>query len=372
MITDTKPTGRAVHLGGIILIAVAAAGAVTFALRRKHAEAREIQARNAVVDGGPKVIVTKAVAAPPSRPVVLQGDVRAFRQATIYAKVSGYLKSISVDRGDRVEAGQVLGVLESPETLQQEAAAQADLNLRRLTERRVRSLAPSGLVSQQEVDNAAGSLDVARAESARIKALRGYEVLRAPFDGRITARYVDQGALLSAATSSTTSAQEIVEVADTSRVRIFVYPGQLDATRVHEGDVVSFWSDAEPARRRTDEIVRIAHALDPRTRTMLAEIEVDNADESLRPGSYVHVEVTIPTTNGVVVPADSIVLRAGKPFVALARAGKATFVPVDVADDDGKLVRLASGVALGDDVITHPSDDVIEGGAVTIATPKKP
>jgi RND family efflux transporter MFP subunit len=369
--TSTKARGRYLHAAGLMLLGVAGATALSLASARRHAEANEARARAAAQQKGQTVIVTRARRAPPTRSVVLQGDVRAFRQATLYAKVSGYLKDLRVDRGDPVRESDVLAVIESPETAQQELSARAELLLRQRTEKRARALAPSGVVSQQELDNAAGGLAVARAETARIRALRGYELLRAPFAGRITARYVDPGALLSAATGATQSAQPVLEVADTRRVRVFIYPGQLDAAGIREGDAVTFWTDAEPARKRQAQLVRTTHALEPRTRTMLAEFDVDNQDESLHPGSFVHAQITVPAAGGVVVPADTLVIHGGTPHAAVVQKSRVHFTPIEVVDDDGKAVRVSAGLAVGDEVILHPSDDVMEGGTVHAITRKE-
>jgi multidrug efflux pump subunit AcrA (membrane-fusion protein) len=180
---------------------------------------------------------------------------------------------------------------------------------------------------------------------------------------------VDPGALLSAATGATQSAQPVVDITDLSRVRVFIYPGQQDAVRTHEGDKVTFWTDADPNKKREAQISRLTHALDPRTRTMLAEFDVDNAGDSIQPGSFVHVQLTLAGGAGSVVPADAIVLRGGKSFVAGVANGHARFVPVDVVDDDGKQVVISRGVGPGDVVILHPSDDVIDGGIVHVVDP---
>jgi RND family efflux transporter MFP subunit len=356
--------GRLLHAAGLLFLTTTAVATVGMSHGRHQAEATEARVRADALRQGTRVVVAAARRAPATRSFVLQGDVRAFRQATVYAKVSGYLRNLRVERGDAVRAGDILGVIESPESVQQELSARAELALREKTENRVRALAPSGVVSQQEMDDATSGLAVARAESARIRALRGYEVLRAPFSGRITARYVDPGALLSAATAATQSAQPVLELADTRRVRIFVYPGQLDAPHVHEHDRVIFWTDAEPNRRRAAEILRTTNALDPRTRTMLAEIDVENRDQSLQPGSYVHVELSVPAAGGVVVPADALLIKGGKPHAAVVAQQHVHFTPVEVVDDDGTAVRISSGLAEGEPVVLHPSDDVIEGGKV--------
>lgn len=367
---SARGPGRWFHLAGVTLAGIAVVGALSLASLRRRAEARETQARDAVLAAGPRVLAATAQSAPPTRMLMLQGDVRALRQATIYAKVSGYLKSIRVERGDLVAHNDILGLIESPESEQQELSARAELLLRNRTERRVRSLIPSGVLSAQDLDNASSGLSAARAEAARIHALRGYEVLRAPFAGRVTARYVNPGAMLPAATGATQSAQPVLDIADTSRVRIFVYPGALDAPLIHEGNAVTFWTDADPARKRAAKVTHITHALDPRTRTMLAEIDVDNEDGSLDPGSYAHVQITVPTIGGVVMPADALTLRGGKPYVAMIVDHRATFRLIEVGDDDGKSVRVVSGLAVGDQVVVHPSDDVLEGAMLQVGAPK--
>ncbi len=363
--SNGTPASRGtLHAVGAGLVITALGATVWLGANRARARADEGRARDAVAAEGTHVLITAVKPTPAGRVVRLQGDVRAIRQATLYAKVSGYLETLKVDRGDAVKADQVLGTIQSPETAQQEISARADLLLRERTEKRVRTLLPSGVVSQQEMDNATGGLDVSKAEAARIHALRDYEVLRAPFAGRVTARYVDPGALLSAATGATQSAQPVLDVADLSRVRIFVYPGQLDAAHIKEGDKVTFWTDDDPGHKREAPVVRTTHSLEPRTRTMLVEVDADNADESVHPGSFVHVELSIPAGAALLMPADAIVIRGGKPQAATVKDGHVHYVPVDVTDDDGVSVWIGSGVHAGDDVVLHPSDDVLEGAPV--------
>src|SRR5262249_9448856 len=153
----------------------------------------------------------------------------------LYAKVSGYLKVVRVEKGDHVKEGELLGVIESPETEHDVASKKADLAVKKLTDKRYKSLAESGIVSEQDRDRAAADVEIAAAELLRVSALRGYELIRAPFAGIITARYADPGALLQAATSSQ-SALPLVDVTDSARLRIFVYLAQQDALFVHEGD----------------------------------------------------------------------------------------------------------------------------------------
>jgi RND family efflux transporter MFP subunit len=314
------------------------------------------------------VEVAEARGAPPQRKITLSGEVHAFRESTLFAKVSGYLKLVRVDKGDRVADGEVLGVIEAPEVEEQIASKKADLAIKKLTDARYHDLAPSGVVSQQELDQAKAQVDIANADLATLNALRGYQVIRAPFAGIITARYADPGALLQAATSSQ-SALPLVRIADIDRVRVFVYLAQIDALRVHEGDPVEVWSDAHPEQHVQASVARFAKELDPRTRTMLTEVELDNREARFYPGVFVRVSLTLADSPSVVVPADAIFFDAGKSKVALAREGKARFVAVDVLETDGKNARLLPGtVDDGDRVILHPGDEVSDGAPVRVGS----
>src|SRR5438309_10587410 len=256
--------------GSIAAVIAAAAGTVVLFVREHGAQARQTEALQKELAQGPVVRVARVELAPADRVVSLPAEVRAEQRATLYAKVSGYVKKVLVERGDRVRKGQVLATLESPDLEAQVAAAQAELTFRRQQLARVERLAPSGRVSVQEREAAQEGVEVARAALARAQVQVDYQVLRAPFDGTVTARFADAGALLPAATGSTTSAQPLVEVAQLDRLRVALNLSQEDAARVRVGDPVSLQlsTDEAPLQAR---ISRLSKALDPRTRTMLCE-----------------------------------------------------------------------------------------------------
>jgi RND family efflux transporter MFP subunit len=356
---------------GVVLVAAVGLFAMRLVHGRAEATSTEADQRRRDVAAGPKVIVGSVQSVPPGRRLTLPGEVHPWRQATLFAKVSGYVKRMLVDKGDVVREGQLLATLESPETDQQVMSARAALATRKLIADRYDKLAPQGVVSQQELDQAAGNLVVGKAELARASALEGYEAIRAPFPGTVTARFVDVGALLPAATGSTSGAQPLVELTDMDVVRIYVYPGQADAQFVREGMPVRLESDASAGKPREAKVTRSTHALDPRTRTMLTEIDLDNKDRSLLPGVFVHVTMDLDTPTSLAVPAEAVFLREGKPVVAVVADGHAHFTPIEAGDDDGKVVRILSGLHEGQLVALHVGDAISDGAAVRAISPTK-
>jgi RND family efflux transporter MFP subunit len=353
-------------LYGVGVALVVTAGLVTLRIVRDRSAtvSAEATTRRLEVSAGPRVVVGRVRSLPPGRTVTLPGEVRPWKQATLFAKISGYVKRMLVDKGDRVREGQVLATLESPDTDQQVLSARADLATKKIVSDRYEKLAPQGVVSQQELDQASGSLHVGQAQLARAAALENYEAIRSPFEGIITARFVDVGALLPAATGSTTGAQPVVEVTDMSVVRIYAYPGQADAPFVRDGMPVKLEIDAHPGELVDARVTRTSHALESRTRTMLTEIDVDNKNDWVMPGVFVRVTMTLDTPSTLVVPAEAVFLREGKTTVAVVEGGRVRFAPIEAGDDDGRVVRVLSGVSEGQEVALHVGDEVSDGAAV--------
>ncbi len=375
LVAPPPPSRRAsALLYGFGTVAVAAMClAVLVTVTQRHASvSAEAAERQRTTAAGPVVLVAPAQRLPPGRSVTLPGEVKPWRQAELYGTVSGYVQRMLVDKGDSVKQGQLLATLESPETDQQVLSARADLATKRLIADRYQHLAPQGVVSQQELDQAGGNLTMAQAELARIGALGGYESIRAPFDGIVTARFVDPGALIPAATGSTSSAQPVLEVTDMSRVRVYVYLGQSDAPFVREGTPVKLQSDAHPGETLDATVTRITRELDARTRTMLTEIDVDNARGWAYPGLYVRVSMTLDNPSELGVPADAVFIRDGKPVVAVVEGGRARFTSIEAGDDDGRVVRVLSGLREGDLVALHIGDEISDGAVVQPVAVAKP
>ena len=365
--TMTEPTqtgARNLYVLGILAV-LFIGGYSVFIYTQRRAVASAARAHlQAVLAQGPRVLVTPAGHLGGPRTVTLPGDVRAIKQVTLYAKVSGYLKTIQVDKGDSVKAGQVLGVVESPETDNQVLAAQADLTQKTLVEARYKSLVGKGVVSAQEMEKAQADVESATADVARLQALQGYEIIRAPFNGVVTARYADPGALLPAATGTSQNVQPLIDLVDMSRMRILVSVGQAEAPYVHAGDMVEIFGDTQSLLDRSAPITRVARSIDPRTRTMLAEIDLDNNQGELYPGLFVHVAMHIKPLGGLTIPADTVVLRNGKTHVPVVTDNRVAYRLVRLGDHDGMTARVLDGLREGDLLGRNLGDEISDGARV--------
>src|SRR5207302_626057 len=204
--------GSGVGTASVVLVLAAVAGTAVLFVREQRANARQVEQLQRDLVRGPVVRVARVRLAPAERVVSLPAEVRADRRAVLYAKVSGYVKKVMVDRGDRVKEGQQLAMLESPDLDQQVAAAEAEVTLRRQQLQRALRLVGRSM-SQNDREQAEEAVKVAQSALDRARVMKGYDTLRAPFDGTVVARYADPGALLPAATGSTSSAQPLLEVA---------------------------------------------------------------------------------------------------------------------------------------------------------------
>ncbi len=358
---------RKTVVASAVVVLIAAAGAGTLFLRQRNAQARQVEQLEKDLAQGPVVRVATATLGAAERLVSLAAEVRADQHATLYAKVSGYVKRVMVDKGSRVRKGEVLAELESPDLDEQVAAAQAELTFRKQQLERAGRLASSGRVSQQDREQAEEAVKLAQATLARARVQKSYQVLRAPFDGTITARFADPGALLPAATGSTTAAQPLLEIAQLDRLRIALQLAQDDAARVRVGDAVKLapGGDEPPITAR---VSRIAHALDARTRTMLCEIDLPNPPPGLYPGAFVHASIVLHGTARVLVPADALLGKAGQLFVPTVQEGHVHFRPVRLGLDDGANVEVLEGLRGGEQVALNLATDVPDGAPVRIAT----
>ena len=357
---------------GAVILGVFAASSVVMVLRKDHLTADEAKERGVVSDRGARLLVAKVSMSPPERVVIATGDVRPYQQTQVYSKVSGYLRDLRVDRGDKVTAGQILGIVESPEAAQQVASAMSNLTLKKQNLDRTGPLAKEGVASKAELDRAQAEMKIAESDLSRFSSLQGYQVIKAPFAGVITARFADLGSLLPAATSSTQAAQPLVELTDMSRLRISSYLGQADAPLVKVGTPVTI---------RTDDgvevlaaVTRTTQSFDAKTRTMLIESEVANDPPKIFPGSFVSTVFTFQAPPAPSVPLEAVFIKGGKTFVAVVKDGVAHFTPVETGETDGRTVRVFSGVAAGDVVGLYVGDAITDGSRVDAVerAPAKP
>jgi membrane fusion protein (multidrug efflux system) len=355
--------GRAVTVVGVTLVVLSALLVGLIAVLRQAAHRREARALAREIDRGPVVLVVTATASPSNRELDLPADVRGYAQSTIYAKISGYVRTMKVDKGDVVKVGQVLGTIESPETDQAVRAARADLANRLQLRTRARALAPD-VVAQQDLETAESNFTASNANLAAALALENYEIIRAPFAGVITTRYVDPGALLPAATSATQSAQPLVDVTDPSVLRVTVYVGQESAAFVAPGTDVTLWQDLHPDKKVHATVTRTAGALDPRTRTMLSEIQLDNHGIGFITGTFTHAVFKLDTPPRPVIPAEALVIRSGNPFVPVVQNGHIHMAPVQVGVSDGRTVQITSGLQGTEVVALNLPAELDEGAAV--------
>jgi RND family efflux transporter MFP subunit len=359
-----EPTLRSglVRTTSIVLVVAAAAATAVLFFREHRANARQVEQIQRELDRGPVVRVARVKLAPAERVVSLPAEVRADRRAVLYAKVSGYVKKVLVDRGDRVKEGQQLAVLESPDLDQQVAAAQAEVMLRRQQLQRALRLVGRSM-SQNDREQAEEAVKVAEAALVRARVMQGYEILRAPFDGTVTARYADPGALLPAATGSTSSAQPLVEVTQLDKLRIALQLGQEDAARVRVGDAVSLQVEqgVPPLVAR---ISRLAQSLDARSRTMLCEIDLANPPAGLYPGAFVQTSITLRGEPRPLIPTDALITQAGKMFVATVQDAHVKLQPVKLGTDDGTTVEVLDGLHGGEYVALNLGTDVLDGSPV--------
>jgi RND family efflux transporter MFP subunit len=345
----------------VVAVILSVAGAVLLALQRHRRETAERTRLAQVADAGPEVRVARVQPGSGEREVVLPADVRAFWQTTLYAKVTGYVEDLHVDKGDRVRKGDVVARIASPETDQQVRQARSTLQIRRRIAQRIRPLAGTGAVSSQDVDQANSDLAVAEAEYQRVLALEEYEVLRAPFDGVVTARYADPGALL----SGSGTGQPVVDLADPTRTRVQVYVGQDVAPFVQLGDPGEITVDQHPDVRVTASVRRIADALDPRTRSMLVELWPDeSAGFRLVPGMFVHTKLRVRVPSLPWVPAEALVARGERLQVARVVDGRLHFADVEPGMNDGKTIQIRRGLQPGETVALSPPSDLGEGAPV--------
>jgi RND family efflux transporter MFP subunit len=365
------PRPRALTIGTLVLVIVAILGVLALALTRRAAEAKEQQQRAVVQDSGPVVRLAPVELAAAERTLGIPGEVRGWNQATIYAKVAGYVREVKVDKGTRVKKGDLLAQLESPETDQQVLGARADLQLKLVQAERARKLRPQGFIAQQDLDTAEGALSVSRATLQQLLATQSYEQVRAPFDGVITARYVDPGALVAAGTASNQSVQPLFEVADMRTVRVQVYVGQDASSDIRPGVPVSIALPDDPGHPIEANVTRTAQGLDARTRTMLVEMDIANEPVRLYPGSYVNVKLRFPGRRTPLIPGDALAWRGDVVYVARLEAdNRVKFVRIQTGEDNGRQVQVLSGLQGGEQVVLNPSAELSDGDRVQPLIPK--
>jgi membrane fusion protein (multidrug efflux system) len=361
----TSKGARKLIISGVSLVLLALILLLVLFENRRVSLMNETRDRLAAVKAGPEVRVVSAKRTSEGQLVTLTGEARPYAAVILYAKVSGYLKEVMVDKGDRVSAGQVLAVIESPELDRQYESAVVDAQDKRRDAAREKILVEKNLVSQQDADHAEAAAHEAEANAEALKTQKEYEILRAPFRGIITARFADPGALVQSAANSQTTALPLVSLSQTDKLRIYIYLDQKQAALVRIGDRATI-SDSTRADVKLDAtITRISGELDPKTRTLLAELDVDNKQALFLAGSFVQVSLKLKTAPSIEIPAEALLMKGDKAFVGVITQGnKVNFRPVVVADSDGKMVRISAGLEEGQQLVLNPGFGITDGALV--------
>lgn len=362
---EPRPPGRMFYLGWVAAVIVAFAFTAGLVAAHGLWLERTSAQREQEVARGQRVLVREVGTSPRSRSLDLPGEIHGFIETPVYAKIAGYLEEIRVDKGDRVKRGELIALLTSPELDQQVVNARAAYNLAAITDRRNQTLWRQGVIAQQTADDSHSAMLQAKATYEQLVATQGYETIRAPFSGVVTARYVDPGKLIPQATGGTTTETPIIAMATLHPVRVYTNVPQSVAPFIEDRDPATVTVTDYPQRVFDGSVTRHPNALDPTTRTMLVEVDLPNQDTALYPGMYarVHLEIGMPT--GVpVVPDDALIFRDGKPYVPLVRANRLHLAPVTLGYDDGINVQITRGVAVGELIAVNVGQSARDGEPV--------
>lgn len=305
-----------------------------------------------------------------TRSIILPGVVAANQQVALYAKVGGYLKSIAVDKGDKVKQGEFIAELEVPELLADQSKYKAEVMVAELDYKRImeaQKKAPD-LVVLQSVDTAKGKYEVTKANLERAETLLGYCKITAPFSGVITRRSVDPGAFIPAATSgSSAQTMPLVTVSDFSIVRVQVAVPESESSLVKNGIPASVMVEGLQGVALPGKVTRYSHSLDENTRTMLVEIDLPNSEGKLLPGMYASVKLGIETrTNVLLTLTAALMVEKSGSSVFMVADSMARKVPVKTGFNDGTMVEITEGLKPKEQVILLGKQSLNPGQAVTV------
>ena len=373
---DLPDTARLKRVGlgialGALLVAVVGIG------WRHHATAD--LADGATQAAIPDVAVVHAAPATGTDDLVLPGAVQAWNSAAINARTNGYVKAWRADIGDHVRTGQALAVLDAPEVDQQLAQAEADYQtaianqrLAETTARRWAQMLKQDAVSQQEADEKSGDLaaksalaNSALANVKRLRALQGFERVYAPFDGVVTSRSAQIGALV---VTGNLAAQPLFTVSDVHRMRVYVRVPQSVSAMVRTGITASLMLPEFPSRAFDAVLTRSANAVDPQSGAVLVELQADNPDQLLKPGAFAQVHFhAAAATGALILPGSAILYGAAGPSVVVVGAqGRVDIRPIHIARDNGNSVAVIGAIGPADRVVDTPPDAIRAGEQVNV------
>ena len=371
---------RGLRIAALALVLIAAVVVVGGVLTRASDAARLHE--RAAVSAVPTVVVIAPGRAASAATLELPGRLEAYSRAPIYARVSGYLKSWKVDIGAPVRSGQLLAEIETPDLDQQLLQARADLasakanaSLAGSTAKRWQSLVAADAVSRQEADEKAGDfttkqsvVSASQANVDRYVAMKAFTRIVAPFDGIVTARNTDVGALINAGGGG----PELFVVSDTKRLRVYVGIPQNYASVIRPGTKARLSVPEHPGRSYPATVESSARAVNAASGSMLIQLAVDNANAELLPGSFANVSLDLPRDAGAlsIPPGALIVGRNGLRVATVGAGDRIVLKPVTIARDLGRVIELASGVDANDRIVESPPDSIADGDVVRVADAK--
>jgi RND family efflux transporter MFP subunit len=387
----TRGTGARVLRLIAVIAMVLSLGFVLVSRGKNAAEARLADATSKDAGEAPAVDVFTVGRSLGKQSLKLPGETAAWNETAIYARVNGYVTKWSVDIGDNVTAGQTLALIDTPEldaellaakaklnaSIAQVAVKQARADFAATTDKRWRE-SPQGIVSDQERESkkagsaeAIAELNAARAQVMleqadmdRLSALTQFKEVKAPFDGTIVQRHIDIGNLVTAGSAANTTS--LYQLTQNNPMRIFVHAPQIAAAQLMRPGVSAvITSNGQPNLHIEGKVARTAKAIDPGSRTIRVEIDIPNPDRSLVPGMYVQADFELTGGASIQIPAAALLYRSGGPQVAVVdETGAVAFRDVMIASDDGNVVAIDSGLAIGDKVALNLSSQIAAGEKV--------
>ena len=373
----SSPRSRGALLGGVAFIVIALG--LAFWGINSRARALAVVASETRDLAVPTVEVVTPTPGAPQEEVVLPGTMQPLSDAPIYARTNGYVRKWYVDIGTRVQAGQLLADIDTPEVDRQLDQARADLstaeaNLRlaQTTADRYRDLMKTDSISHQDLDNANGALEArqatveaSRANVKRLDQLHAFGRIEAPFAGVVTARNIDIGALI----DSGSNAKELFHIAAVQRLRVFVNVPETYSRSAKEGLQADITLAEFPGRRFTGVLARTSESIDVPSRTLLTEFDVDNAKGELLAGSYADVHLKLGTeSTAYTLPVNAVIFGSEGLNVATLGAGDVVAItPITLGRDYGNTVEVLSGLSGNERVIVNAPDSIANGQVVRAA-----
>src|SRR6202167_4606056 len=382
------PTGRAKMLVGVALLILLVAGLVTFLTRKSETNALAKETDAAAI---PTVAVVQPTAETGDNELVLPGNLQAYIESPIFARTNGYLLRWYKDMGSKVEKGERLASIDTPEVDQELSQARASreqiraaLGWAKISADRWANLRKTDSVSQQEADQQASGYQQAQANLAaadanvrRLEEMESFKNVEAPFSGVLTKRNVDPGALINSGSGTTGGAgatgRELFDIARVDPLRVYVSVPQAYAPSMKVGPKAVVTLQEFAGQKFIGTVVRTADAIDPGTRTLNTEVDVPNKDGKLLPGSFGQVHFATGTmVPRITVPVNAMLFRAQGPQVAIVdKDGTVHLRAINIGRDFGATLEILGGIDVNDRMVINPSDSLQEGQKVNVAKPSQ-